>query len=456
MRKLFTSILLLTSLISFGQNPAMDDLVKLYKSQDFQSVIEKAKPILEKDPNSIDLNLIMGRSLTDLGEFKNALTYLQFVATNDKDNSWRKAWALSYLGTCNFMSQDYKKSESSLNECIKLNATKNSTNNAYEQTLLFGFNEFYKTWKIIETDNYRFHFQNMSDIEIEKFVSAREKVFSEINDFFKSTLPKKIDFYVWESREDAKNILKTNLGFAKPQFCIVHSHYQQTIGHEITHVVSDFYAKVINKTRLINEGTAVYFDFTYMDRIQAVKNVIEEKNVIIDIDSMWQNNIIEESIFYPIAGAFVEYLIFHGGKDKFLELIKNQTIENAFKIYGDTLSNWITDFEMKFSNDYKNSKAIKQDTIINYQITNINTLDKIIKHQIVEGVLGVNPLILLNGQEYSLEEYEKKKYILSVLEQYSIIKIDLLTSESAKNIKLKKSTSDGVLIVALGDLKKND
>jgi hypothetical protein len=57
MKKIFTSILILVSLISFGQNSTIDDLWKLYNSRDFKSVIDKAKTLLVADRDNIDLNL---------------------------------------------------------------------------------------------------------------------------------------------------------------------------------------------------------------------------------------------------------------------------------------------------------------------------------------------------------------------------------------------------------------
>jgi tetratricopeptide (TPR) repeat protein len=350
MRKFFTTIFILTSLISYGQNATIDDLWKLYNSQDFKSVIEKAKPLIETDPTNIDLNLVMGRSLTDQADFKNALPYLELVVKNDNTNSWKKAWALSYLGTCYFMLQDYNKSESSLNECISLNATKNVTNNAYGQTLLFGFNEFYKTWKIVETDNFRFHFQNMNATEIEKYTSEREVAYKEINGFFKSTLPKKIDFFVWESREDAMKVLKANLGFSKPNFCIVHTHYQQTIGHEMTHVISNYTSAIKNKTRFINEGTAVCFDLSNHNKLKMVKDWIVANNKQIAIKDCWAGGEkYGDEILYPLSGLFVKELIYNFGKEKFLEFFKDQTYENAKLIFGNKLDTMIEEFEKKIN-----------------------------------------------------------------------------------------------------------
>jgi tetratricopeptide (TPR) repeat protein len=350
MKSIFTSILILISIIAFGQNAEISDLWKLYNSGNYKSVIDKAQPLLESDLTNIDLNLIVGRSYTDLANYDIAVPYLENTVKNDIYDSWQKAWALGYLGTCYFMLQKYDDSEKSINECIKLNATKNATNNAYGMSLLFGYHEFYKNWEIVESDNFRFHFQNMNDVDIERFVSSREIAYKEINAFFKSTLPKKIDFYVWESREDAKDILRTNLGFSKPNFCIVHTHYQQTIGHEMTHVISNYTSKIKNKTRFINEGTAVCFDLSNQDKLKQVKDWIATNNKQIAIQEYWENGEkYDEEILYPLSGLFVKELIDNFGKEKFLEFFKNQTFENAKLVFGDKLDSVIIEFGNKIN-----------------------------------------------------------------------------------------------------------
>ncbi|CAM3910122.1 Tetratricopeptide repeat protein [Flavobacterium branchiophilum] len=350
MSKIFTSIFILSSLISFGQNSAIDDLWKLYNSQDLKSVIEQAKPLLENDPNNIDLNLLMGRSYTDQTDYKNAIPYLESTVKNDNNNSWCKAWALGYLGTCYFMLQDYANSKKTTKECFDLNVTKNVTQYAYKRILLFGFDDFYKNWKIVESDSFRFHFQNMSDSDIKSYVSSREETFLKINQFFNSKLPKKIDFFVWESREDAKNLLKANLGFADPGFCIVHSHYQQTKGHEMTHVISNYSTKIINKTGLINEGTAVCFDQTNQNKEQIVKDWIKANDKKISIGEIWVNwKNYPEDLTYPLSGLFVKELLDKFGKEKFIEFFGNQTYENAKLVFGDSLDKVIKDFENKMN-----------------------------------------------------------------------------------------------------------
>jgi tetratricopeptide (TPR) repeat protein len=350
MRKIFTLILILISQISSGQNSEIADLWKLYTSQDYKLAIEKAKPLIEENPNNVDLNLLMGRSFTELSDFKKAIPYLDLVVKNDIYNSWQKAWALSYLGTCYFMLQDSINSKTFLEDCIRLNATKNVTNDAYGKTLIFGFNEFYKNWKIIETENFRFHFQNMPREEIEKYTSLREAAYKKINSFFESVLPKKTDFYVWASREDALNILRSNLGFASPDFCIVHTHYQQTIGHEMTHIISNYTSEIKTKTRFINEGTAVCFDLSNSDDLSKVKEWTVVNNNRISIKDFWANGEkYGEEILYPLSGLFVKELIDKFGREKFLEFFKNQTYENANHVFGNKLDILIGDFEKKIN-----------------------------------------------------------------------------------------------------------
>lgn len=350
MKKLFVLILMMTSLISSGQNATVNDLWKLYNSHDYESAIEKAKPLLEKDPNNVDLNLLIGRSLTDLADYKNALPYLALAEKNDRKNSWQKAWALNYMGTCYYMLKDYRNAELLLSECIKLNATKNATNDAYAKTLVFGLNDFFRSWNTVETENFCFHFQNMSTEEIEKFTSIRELAYREINSFFKSFLLQKIDFYVWESREDAKKIMNSNLGFAMPGFYIVHSHYQQTIGHEMVHVISHYSTKIISKAGLINEGTAVCFDQTKQDKEQIVKDWLKANDKKISIEEIWANwNDFPEDLKYPLAGLFVKELIDNFGREKFIDFFGNQTYENAKLVFGDNLGEVISAFENKFN-----------------------------------------------------------------------------------------------------------
>lgn len=350
MKKFISSILVLLSLFTYGQYTQVEELGKIYMSGDYEKTIIKANDLLKNDSNNIDYKLLLGRALTDKGEYKEAIQQLEFPVNNDKDNSWRKAWALGYLGTCYYMLQDYNNSKKSTKDCFDLNATKNATQYAYKRILLFGFDDFYKDWKIVESSNFRFHFQNMSDSEIKNYISSREESFQNINKFFNRILPKKIDFFVWESKEDANKLLRANLGFADPEFCIVHSHYQQTKGHEMTHVISNYSTKVINKTGLINEGTSVCFDQTNQDKEKIVKDWLKVNEKKISIEEIWTNwKNYPEELTYPLSGLFVKELIDNFGRHKFIDFFGNQTYDNAKLVFGDKLDKMIKDFENKIN-----------------------------------------------------------------------------------------------------------
>lgn len=350
MRLIITIIFILTSLITFGQNKQVEELGKIYMSGDFDKTILKANEFLKNDPNNIDYKLLLGRALADKGDFNSAIPYLDYTVNNDPNNSWRKAWALGYLGTCYYMLQDYENSRKTTKECFDLNVTKNATRYAYKRILMFGFDDFYKDWKIVESDNFRFHFQNMRNSDIEKYISSREKAFKNINKFFASDLPKKIDFFVWDSREDAKKLLIANLGFSDPRFCIVHSHFQQTKGHEMTHVISNYSTKMIMKTGLINEGTSVCFDQTNQDKEQIVKDWIKNNGKKVEIKEIWKDwKDYPEELTYPLSGLFVEELIDNFGREKFIDFFGNQTYDNAKVVFGEKLDTIIKEFENKIN-----------------------------------------------------------------------------------------------------------
>ncbi|MBK3519798.1 tetratricopeptide repeat protein [Carboxylicivirga marina] len=346
MKITITCILLLTSIMTIGQNKTAQDYWKLYQSQKYDLIVEQLTPQLNERPNDVELNLILGRSQADLGNYSKAIPYLENSIEHDNKNNWEKAWALGYIGNCLFMIEEYEKSKKALSDCISLNITKNATKYAYGRMLLFGFDSFYDGWKVYESDNFRFHFQNMSDSDAKKYVQSHENTYQGINSFFKSEIPKKIDFFVWNLKEDAKKLMNQNLGFAKPYFSIVHSHYQQTLGHEMTHVISHYATEIKQKTGLINEGTSVCFDQATQDKEQIVKDWISTNGKKIDIHKIWESwTDYPMELTYPLSGLFVKELIDNFGRDKFIECFGNQTYENAKKVLGENLDKVILDFE---------------------------------------------------------------------------------------------------------------
>lgn len=350
MKLIITTVFVLTSLITFGQNKKVEELGKIYLSGDLDKTILMVNDFLKNDPANMDYKLILGRVLADKGDYESAIPYLNYAANKAPGNSWQKAWALGYLGTCYYMVSDFEKSETALISCIDLNATKNATSYSARRVGIFGYDDFYKDWTVKESQNIRFHFQNMSDPKIKLFIESKEKAFVEINKFFESSVPRKIDFFVWNSRDDAKRIVHKNLGFANPLYCIIHAYLGQTEGHELTHVISHYTSAVAKKTRFINEGTAVCFDQTNQYRLNKIKYWISSNDKKIEIKDIWKNgDEYPAEILYPLSGKFVKELIDRFGKEKFLEFFPNQTYENAQLVYGMELFILIKEFENKIN-----------------------------------------------------------------------------------------------------------
>ena len=348
-----TTSLILMMLIMFAgaalaQNPQSEELSKLYNAKEFEKTIVKAREFLKDDPQNIDYTAVLGRALVDIGQYAEAIPLLKFVAEND--NSWRKAWSEGYLGSAYFMVADYENSKAALQTAMQLNITANATKYATRNWLLFGFQSFFDNWKTSETKHIRFHFQNMNDREMESFMQSREKAYETVKSFFGSTLPKKIDFFVWQSKEDAMKILKANLGFADPQYCVIHSHFQQTRGHELTHVITEYSGKIQKKTGLINEGTAVCFDLSNNKRQEMVKTWLQTNIQKIDIKETWNNwGKYPQELSYPLSGLFVEELISRFGKEKFIAFFTDQTYENVLKLFGSETDTMIQEFEKRFN-----------------------------------------------------------------------------------------------------------
>ena len=343
------SLLLVLCLVSLSlKGQILDELWKKYNLGDLEYVLEKGLPLIKAHPNNLDLNLLIGRSFADNNQFKEAIPYLDFVNQNDVNQTWRQAWSLAYLGISYFGSSNYELSNKCLRESIILNKTENVSKKAKSLMLLFGFDKVYREFETRETEHLIFHFHPKAVElikDLEKYINDREIAFGVINQYFIGVVPKKIDFFVWDSRETMSEVLHTNIGFANPDLCIVHCCYDQTKGHEITHVVSNYIDKIKNKS-FINEGTAVVFDQTDRDRISVARDAIKVKGLVsLSIKDMWNPKTADLEILYPVSGAFVEFLINKEGKEKFFQLFKNQTYENAKVVYGEAFDSLILEFE---------------------------------------------------------------------------------------------------------------
>lgn len=340
MKKGLLIFLLANSMLCFSQKKEMAEAMK---NKNYQKVISLGNKLLSENPDDFEINLGMSMVYNGYSDHKNALFYsekLEKLAQQD----WEYCWAFIQLMRAHYEVGNNIVSRGYYDKAKNSKGTQNADAELNYLGRLLGFDKLYDSWRTIETANIIFHFEgSINQDKINEIVKSRQNSFIKINDFFNSKLPKKIDFFVWNSEDSYNSFLNKKLGFANPIYCIAHNRLNQSFGHEIAHNISFWsrnYKK--NQTKFINEGIAVCFDMNSDDKFKIAKEVY--KIHPIDIKKTWQENLeIDEDILYPISGAFVQYLIKYD-KEKFLTLNDNQTYENAKKIYGDKIDSLINDF----------------------------------------------------------------------------------------------------------------
>jgi hypothetical protein len=202
-------------------------------------------------------------------------------------------------------------------------------------------------WSVVETEHVRFHFPPRPRVNPETFAAAEEQAFSRLRATFTGSLPGKIDFYVWNTSEEAERLLGRPAGFARPDRLLIHATANQTPGHELTHVLLFHTIRPEHTTRFIEEGTAVAFDLSSRDRLALARAAVQRGGITEGlILRFWeQAGRVPEDVLYPVAGAFIEHLIARAGRDRFLELLRRQTPEHARAVYGVEFDRIVRDFE---------------------------------------------------------------------------------------------------------------
>ncbi len=347
--KTITSLILLFSTLLLAHD--FNYFSDLYKRKKFEELIENSIPLVAKGNASPQILSLVGRAYVEIGEAESAIPHLRIVVEAQEDIPKRmNAWSLYYLSKAYARIGNIDSAQYYLEKTIKSKATKNIVSAAKKYMIRLGISPVFKKWMNIETKNFIFHFHNKTKLKnLEQYAKDRQEAFDSINTFFDAELPKKIDFYVWNDFIEYSRKQKRNSGFAVPELSIVHTRYFQTRGHEMTHVISYYVnaESMRNRVSFINEGTATCFNLYNRNRIKMAKKARAETNV--PIIEMWKNEKafrgINQDNAYAIAGAFVSFLIEKEGREKFLKLLENQSIENAKEIYGNGLYEIIEEFE---------------------------------------------------------------------------------------------------------------
>jgi tetratricopeptide (TPR) repeat protein len=342
MIKAILFLLLFYSTLVFSQK---NEMAENFRKGNLDKTIEIGNEILKTEPNDFEAILFIAKAENGKGNFKKAIPYLESAKSLMKED-WQKSWTLLEIAKNSFGIGNIEDAKKNYKEALTISGTKNSLKELKNFGMLAGLDDFYKNWKIRESKNIIFHFEDkINEQEIERIVKTRQNAFEEINSFFNSNLPKKIDFFIWDLKESFNTVLNTTLGFSNPLFCISHNRLNQTLGHEIAHNISFWKNNNNLRVKFINEGIGVCFDQQKNDKLQIAQKTY--KNNPIDIKEIWKNQTkLDDGILYPIAGVFVDVLIKYD-KEKFLQLNENQTYENASRIYGAKIDEIIESFTQK-------------------------------------------------------------------------------------------------------------
>ncbi len=347
MRMFLTHGLLMLTVAS-GVCATQEEIWKVFRGGEPARAASLGVAALREKPDDIDLHQVTGRAFVDSAQYSNALPHLAKVVALDANRSWQSAWALAYAGHAHFGLGEPERAEKALADSLKLKATRNVETFARRAHALLGFGTNYANWTTVGTEHFLFHFApEIPAGNTNRFITAHEAAFTKINTFFNARPPKRIDFFVWARNEDAQRAGLGTLGFARPELCIVHAVANQTVGHEMTHVLCGQGIKPVRTSALINEGVAVHFDQTRRDRMETARRAVREAKLdTVSITELWERlRSKADGITYPVAGAFVARLHERGGDVKLRALLREQTLENAQKVYGPELATWIREFE---------------------------------------------------------------------------------------------------------------
>jgi tetratricopeptide (TPR) repeat protein len=355
MRKRYLLLALIFVLIApvWAQALSTEDLNRLFTERKYEEIVQETSKMLAAEPDNPVLNLAAGRALADLKQYQKALPYLKRADREFPEKQrWIQGWALGYLGLCEYMTGDYRKAKTDLAAAVALNATANSAQFARNYQKLFSFDEYYNNWKMVESERFVFHFQPSAMGNIAEFIRDREEAFATINRFFGSRVPQRIHFYVYHSDAKLRERFGKESGFAYPAYFFIHSQYFFSIGHEITHVISYYYDTPPQRRDLINEGMAVYFDLTGENKLEMARYQLKKHRIeAFSLVRLWQDwKWLPNTVSYPVAGAFVKFLIEREGEAKFKRLIVDQRYENAQAVYGpQKLDALIREFEAELA-----------------------------------------------------------------------------------------------------------
>ncbi len=136
-------------------------------------------------------------------------------------------------------------------------------------------------WITLEAQHIIYHFEDTSGPQnwIKQYIDLHEAAYDTINKTFQAFPPRKPEFFIWKNSGLARQLLGHDLGFTNPRKCISHVTANQTIGHELTHILSywGWGQPTYKEVPFITEGVAVAFSLAQKDKYPLGKEKFMER-----------------------------------------------------------------------------------------------------------------------------------------------------------------------------------
>jgi tetratricopeptide (TPR) repeat protein len=340
-----------------------NEIDNLFKQKKFNEAIAACTNYIKTDTTNARVYDEIGRCYNAVHQYGNAIPYFEKAIAMDGDSTFLTGWAYCDMGLAHIKSGDEARGRQELYKTVELGQTRNSVNTALnilrnmakgKDITAASMDENLNTipnWVVMEGAHIKYFFEDTFGISylVQKFIARHEQAFDTLNTVFEAKLPVKITYYVWLSEERARRVLHCGpLGFATPENYTVNTRINQTVGHEMTHVLSYWaWGSVpVNTSKFIDEGVASAFNLDGMDKIAKARRAVEGKNLNSVLNIWEEGTAASEDLIYPVGGAFLQFLYRNGSFSDFKKLIKDQTIPAAKEIYGkQKLSDLVQQFD---------------------------------------------------------------------------------------------------------------
>lgn len=219
-------------------------------------------------------------------------------------------------------------------------------------------------WQKKETENYVFHYHggSVAERDLKSITEGQESCHKCICDVLNVKMDKKINYFLCNTREEVGELYGDNdpcSGFARMpnEIYAVYNEKIKCVGyHEDVHMIS-YNTMARPEPNFIREGLAMYFDRTWWGiPNEAWVQVFMNKGLYVSISSLMNKDgffSYSDTLTYPIAGAFIGYLIEVFGMESFKGYY-NKPSKDFGKDFYSSFNKSINDVEESFKRYIKN------------------------------------------------------------------------------------------------------